>query len=270
MEKRGFPEFELVDDASSQVTDAGIKGVSSFLRAVCLPGLQELGYMIQDKVRYWRLNNVLRMLEKAKGRMSFDKDGLNLTANPRVGLSIINCSSEVDNDELQELWAGLFVSSCSVDGLDDSNMNFVDLLKRMSSVEARILDYACRHCKKVIFPNKLIVASDFVISFDELSKIAKTNDIYRLDSELDHMRSIEILVTASGFGDGGGFDASDNDLSANITPSALALHLYYKTHSTGSTPVEFWGKELIPSTVIESDENRGIADARVTGEEHGT
>lgn len=66
MEKRGFSEFELVDDASSQVTDAGIKGVSSFLRAVCLPGLQELGYMIQDKVRYWRLNNVLRMLEKSK------------------------------------------------------------------------------------------------------------------------------------------------------------------------------------------------------------
>ena len=183
--------------------------------------------------------------------MSFEENGLRLTANPRVGLSIINCSSEVDNDELQDLWAGLFISSCSDDGQDDSNMNFVDLIRRMSSVEARIIDYACRNCKKVIFPNKLIVADEFIVPFGVLEKIAQTDDVYRLDSELDHMRSIEILVNGSGFGDGGGFEVSDEELSANITPSALALNLFFKTHSIGVSPIEFWGADLIPSDLIE-------------------
>ena len=256
--------IEPIAEAGLQVTQASIDGVSAFLRAVCLPGLQELGYMIQDKVRYWRLNNVLRMLEKAKGRLSFEENGLRLTANPRVGLSIINCSSEVDNDELQNLWAGLFISSCSVDGQDDSNMNFVDLIRRMSSVEARIIDYACRNCKKVIFPNKLIIANEFIIPFGVLAEIAQTDDIYRLDSELDHMRSIEILENSSGFGNGGGFEVSDEELSANITPSALALNLFLKTHSIGLSPIEFWGKDLIPSELIEQSKGSNDIEAERT------
>lgn len=177
-------------EAAEQITKAAIEGVTSFLNIVFKPGLEELGYMFKDKVRLWRLNNIIKVIEKAKGRMSFDGQELNLYANPRVGLSIMECCSEVDNDELQEMWAGLFVSSCTSDGCDDSNMNFVDLLRRMSSVEARIIDYSCKNCKKQLYPNKLIAADDIIIPLEDLCKIAGTDNIYRLDSELDHMRSI--------------------------------------------------------------------------------
>lgn len=152
--------------------------------------------------------------------------------------------SAVDNDELQDLWAGLFASSCTPDGRDDSNMNFVDLLRRMSSVEARILDYACKHSKKYMYPSKLIVADALSVSFDLLVEITGINDIYRLDSELDHMRSIELLPQGSLIGGGGGFSADDEHLDADISPSALALNLYYKTHSTGVSPIDFWGDQL--------------------------
>ena len=242
---------EPIGETAQQVTKTTLDGVSSFLRAVFKPGLEELGFLLKDKVRRWRLNNILRMLEKARGRLCFDGQEINLCANPRVGLSIMEECSEVDNEELQELWAGLFVSSCTQDGRDDSNMNFVDLLRRMSSVEARIIEYACAHSKKILYPNKLIVADDFSITFKDLTTIAGTDDIYRLDSELDHMRSIELLV--SGAFSGGGFDVSDDALNADLTPSPLALNLYYKTHSTGISPIEFWGDSLIPSQ--ENNEN---------------
>ena len=200
--------------------------------------------MFRDNVRRWRLNNLLRVLEKAKGKLVFDGKQLNLTANARVGLSIMEECSAVDNDELQDLWAGLFATSCTPDGRDDSNMNFVDLLRRMSSVEARILDYACKHSKKYIYPSKLIVADALSVSFDLLVEITGINDIYRLDSELDHMRSIELLPQGSLIGGGGGFSADDEHLDADISPSALALNLYYKTHSTGVSPIDFWGDQL--------------------------
>jgi hypothetical protein len=222
-------------------------GVSSFLETVFKPGLEELGFLVKDKVRFWRLNNIMRMLEKAKGLMNFDGQDLNLCANPRVGLAIMEGCSEVDDDELQELWAGLFVSSCTPDGRDDSNLNFVDLIRHMSSVEARIIEYACKNSQKVICPNKLIVAKELIVSFDDLSKIAGTDDIYRLDSELDHMRSIELL--ASGVFFSGGFSSDDELLDANISPSALALNLYFKTHSTGKSPIEFWGESLVSTEV---------------------
>ena len=244
MEIKDILGIKPIGEANLETTKAAIKGVSSFLELVFKPGLEELGYFIKDEVRLWRLNNIIKMLEKAQGKMEFDGKDLNLTANARVGLSIMEGCSEVDNEELQDLWAGLFVSSCTPDGRDDSNMNFVDLLRRMSTVEARIIDYACNNCKKTLHPNKLITADHISVSFENLTRIAETDDIYRLDREMDHMRSIELLLSGN-FG-GGGFEASDS-LDADITPSPLALNLYYRTHSTGISPIVFWGDSLIPS-----------------------
>ena len=34
------------------------------------------------------------------------------------------------------------------------------------------------------------------------------------------------------------------DLTARITPSALALNLFYKTNSVNCTPKDFWGDQL--------------------------
>ena len=248
----GKDNFEINDifgikaygEMALKVTDASLEGAKAFLRAVCMPGLEELGYLIKDKVRYWRLCNILKMLEKAGGRMNFDGQELNLCANARVGISIMECCSEVDDDVLQDLWAGLFASSCTEDGRDDSNMNFVDLLRRMSSVEAKILDYACKNCQKQLYPNNLITASDITIPLVKLKEVTGTHDIYRLDSEMDHMRSIELL-SSSPF-NGGGFMADDETLDAHITPSPLALNLYYKTHCIGKSPIDFWGDNLVP------------------------
>lgn len=246
MEIKDILGIEPISQAGLEVTKATIKGVSSFLETVCKPGAEELGFLIKDKVRLWRLNNILRTLEKAKGKMYFDGQELNLTANARVGLAIMEGCSEVDDEELQNFWAGLFVSSCTPDGRDDSNMNFVDLLRRMSTVEARILDYACKNSIIYLYPNKLMMSKELNVTFDTLVQITGTNNIYRLDSELDHMRSIELLLQGDSFELGGGFSAFDNQLDANISPSSLALNLYYRTHSTGISPIEFWGNQLIP------------------------
>lgn len=105
-----------IAEAGQKVSDATVDGVSSFLKAVFKPGLEELGFLIHDRVRQWRLNNILRILDKAKGKMNFDGRELNLCANARVGLSIMESSSMVDDECLQDLWAGLFVSSCKPTG----------------------------------------------------------------------------------------------------------------------------------------------------------
>lgn len=259
MEIKDILGIEPIGEAGLEAVKASIKGVSSFLEVVFKPGLEELGFLIKDQVRLWRLKNILRTLEKAQGRFEFDGKEINLTANARVGISIMEGCSEVDNEELQNLWAGLFASSCTPDGRDDSNMNFVDLLRRMSSVEAKIIDYACRNCNKYIYPNQLIIAEDISVPFDTLVEITGTDDRYRLDSELDHMRSLELLLHGGLFvGSGGGFTASDNSLEANITPSSLALNLFFKTHSLGVSPKVFWGDKLIPRN--EDDDNQKQQD----------
>ena len=259
MEIKDLLGIEPIGQAGLEATKAAIRGVSSFLGIVFKPGFEELGYLLRDEVRLCRLNNILRVLEKAKGKLDFDGHEIHLTANARVGFSIMEECSAVDNEELQDLWAGLFVSSCTTNGRDDSNMNFVDLLRRMSTVEARILDYSCKHTKKYIYPNRLIMAGNLSVSFDTLVKITGTNDIYRLDRELDHMRSIELLPQGGSFEGGGGFSIGDDQLDADISPTPLALNLYFRTHSTGNSPIEFWGDQL-ESRTKEFDEEKLAAE----------
>jgi len=265
MEIKDVLGIKPLADAGLEVTKTTINGVSSFLEIVCKPCLQEFGHLLQDKVRGWRLNNIIRTMEKAKGRMDFDGQDLQLTTNARVGLSIMEECSNVDDDELQNLWAGLFVSSCTKDGRDDSNMNFVDLLKRMSSVEAKIINYACSNCTKKQHVHNLLTANTLTITLDELVKIAGTDDIYRLDNELDHMRSIQLLEYNSGFSVGEGVFSGEK-YEINITPSAIALSLYYKTHSTELSPIEFWKDGIEPDNDMEQIKKNGEFDNLLFGE----
>ena len=175
--------------------------------------------------------------------MEFVDGKLELKANPKVAIAVMESSSYEEDDTIQDMWAGLFASSCTEDGKDDSNIIFVDLIKRMSVVEARILKYACENCRKKIYPNGLIVGDELSISYDKLISITGINDLYRLDRELDHMSSLS-LFQRDAFGPSGGFIASDKSLNADISPSALALNLYYKCNSVNMSEIEFWKDSL--------------------------
>ncbi len=72
-----------------------------------------MGLLLRDQIRHWRLNNIFKILNKAKGKIDFQDDQLQIKAHPRVALSIIENGSLIDNDEVQNLWAGLFISSCT-------------------------------------------------------------------------------------------------------------------------------------------------------------
>lgn len=242
-----------VAEATKIAIEKSFNGLSAFMEAIFLPGLQELGYLMKDQVRQWRLNNALKIMDKARGRLSFADNELQLSANTRVGLSILEEGSLIDDDELQDMWAGLFASSCTNDGKDDSNIIFVDLLKRISVVEAKILKYGCENCKKLIFKNGLIVGKELIVTLDELKQITGIDDIYRLDRELDHMSSLS-LFSSQYLESNGGFTANDVELKAEITPSALALNLYFKTNALNATPDLFW-KDSLEEYIDDGDQN---------------
>lgn len=236
--------IEPVAEATKTIIDKSFNGLGVFLEKVFQPGLEEFGYLIKDKVRQWRLFNALKVMDKAKGRLGFENNELQILANARVGLSILDECSMIDDEELQDMWAGLFASSCTIDGMDDSNMIFVDLLKRISTVEARILKYGCVHCRKEIYPSGLIVPSETLeVSLEKLEEITGLTDVNRLDRELDHMTSLSLLLKGL-FTPSAGFRISRPDLTAIITPSALALNLFYKTNAINCTPRDFWGDQL--------------------------
>lgn len=218
-----------------------LEGIEVFLSLTCKPALGEIGLMIQDKVRYWRLNNTLRMLEKAKRKLDFQNDRFELKSHPRIGLSIIESSSLIDNDFVLELWAGLFASSCTLDGQDDENLIFVDILKSLTTAQAKIIQYAVENSRKVLHPNGLVTADGKLnVHADDLKKITGVNNIHRIDRELDSLNYMGLTPQLSG-----GFSNDGPDLIANICPTYLALSLYIRCQGSSDDPDIYWKDVLI-------------------------
>ena len=258
-----------IGDAANTTVEKSFQGIEGFLKSVCVPALDEVGLLLRDKVRHWRLNNILRILDKAKGKLQFENEELQIQAHPRVALAIIDNGSLNDNDEVQEMWAGLFASSCSKNGQEDENLIFVDLLKQLTVAEARILKYACESARKIIYKNGLITGDYLNLDCKSLMEISGVNEIHRLDRELDHLRSLELI--GSGLGSGG-FSADDEHLVADISPTPLALNLYVKSQGHNADPAFYWqgnmitreekDKEDAEKQRIEAEKQKAEAEAR--------
>jgi hypothetical protein len=230
----------------SKAVETGIEktflGVESFLKLVCVPALEEIGLLFKDQIRSWRISNIFRIMEKAKGKIICNDENLTIHANPRVALSIIENGSMTDSDDLQEMWAGLFASSCSNDGADDQNLIFVDLLKQLTSLQVAILNYGCTKCRKIEFKNELIQAEQVNLIVEELMNVIKNNDIHRIDRELDYLRSLELIGWGQGYG---GIDPDTDPLSADITPTALALNLFVRAQGHLGSVKSYWKNDVI-------------------------
>lgn len=238
----------MLDSSLMQVTDAAltkeaINESKKFLSLVFKPGVEEFGLLIKDQIRRWRLNNIISILKKAQGKLEWSGQYLQLTANARVGFSIFSEGSVVDDDELQNMWAGLFVSSCTKEGKDDSNLVFSNILRQLSSFEAKILKYACENSSKYISKNGLVIGDSLEISLAKIMEIGGVTDVAVIDSSFDHMVSLRLFN--NGLLGSGGFDVEDVSLTADIGPSTLALNLYYKIYApVGVSVIDFWGDEL--------------------------
>lgn len=239
-----------IGDAINTSVTKSFEGIEGFLKRVCAPALEEVGLLLRDQVRQWRLNNILQILQKAQGKMEFRDEQLQIKAHPRVALSIIDNGSLSDNEEVQELWAGLFVSACTKDGQDDENLIFVDLLKQLTVIEAKILKYSCLGARKVLHTNGLLTGDEYQVTCEELFDLTGIKDIHRLDRELDHLRSLELIGYDIG---SGGFSSTDDSLTADISPTALALNLYIKSQGFNDEPFKFWETGVITYQELESE-----------------
>ena len=250
-ENKGLDLFGIKPIASAidSTVKKSLEGIEGFLILTCKPALGEIGLMVQDKVRNWRLNNAIKMLEKAKGKLDFQNDNFELKSHPRIGLSIIENSSLIDNDFVLELWAGLFASSCTIDGQDDENLIFVDILKSLTTAQAKLIQYAVENSRKVVYPNGLVTTDGVLkVHVEELKRITGIDNIHRIDRELDSLNYMGLLPTLSS-----GFDPSGPDLIADICPTYLALSLYIRCQGSSLDPDIYWKDTLITEDELKKE-----------------
>lgn len=198
------------------VTKGGVDEISKFLEITCRPLLEELGLWARDRFKIWRYKNLYNTLSKAEGKVDY-QDGEIRMVSPRLAFTIAENASLEEEGDIQEMWAGLFVSAMSSDGKDDSNLIFTNLLKQLTAIQARMLKYAFDNSLKVLYDSGLITGCKFCITLDEAYTLFHVSDFNRIDRELDSLRSLGLID--------GGLDMKDKSLTVNLTLTSLGIYL---------------------------------------------
>jgi hypothetical protein len=220
-------------DAVDTAVTSSFDGAAEFLRRICPPAAEEFGDLLRDRVRMWRAINGAKIVQKTEAKLNSQLESDRKRAHPRIVAQIVEQGAWIEADDVQELWAGLLASSCTLDGKDDSNLIFVDLLSRLAVSQARILDYICENAEKTLAPaGWLVPAAPLELSVEELQRITKLSDVHRMDLELDHLGSLGLLGMGSGFG--------LHSRLASLQPSSLALQMYARCHGYSGNPISFY------------------------------
>lgn len=145
----------------SSTLEKGLEVVSGFLKTIIGKPAEEFGLMLADNVKLWRLNNQIRNLKKVqkiceKAKIKTKQVDL------KVLMPYLESVSLEENDELQNLWANLFVNYI------DSNKNlathvYPSILSQLSSDEVKLLKY---------FVNNLTLPIESERSFETWKKTA--------------------------------------------------------------------------------------------------
>lgn len=234
------------------VTKVSADGLVSFLGKICNPAAKEFGLLLQDKVKQWRTQNALSVVSIAKQKHEENQIDESYQVNPRLAFAVLQQGSWCSEDAICAMWGGLLASSCSPRGEDDGNLIFLNTLSQLTSLQVRVLNYACQSVTKKIMPPGLIdSASRLIVNMNQLFEIAGSDDLHRLDRELDHLRSLELLVIG----------IQSGTTLANLTPTAFALNFYVRCQGYVGSPLDFFG--LIPAPIEGTSEQHSEPPASI-------
>jgi hypothetical protein len=226
----GITSFGEALKANAETVKIGVETVVKYIDHICEPTAKQLGLMLGDQFGYWRQSRLVALNEKLKNKLAQRQEPLgDLHAPPRIIIKVFEEGSVVDDDEIQDMWAGLLASSCSKDGKDDSNLIFINILNLMTAPEARIINHACRKCIRGFGGMSRMSVG---VENKKLQEIARLFDASLLQCELDHLSSLGLIIFKHRQ------DPQEQDVF-EITPQDAALHLYTRCQGYSGSPLEF-------------------------------
>ena len=121
-------------------------------------------------------------------------------------------------------------------------------MAQLTGSEARLLRYVSEKANKFVTDAGWVWAEYLWMEGSELASVAGHSDFHRLDLELDHLRSLELI--AEGF--------NPQSTRANVTPSAMALHWYVRCQGSQLDPVQYFNlrqaaQPTQPNNAMDSD-----------------
>ena len=122
-----------------------------FFSSLLGEAVHEAGGILADRVRYVRLKNQIKILEKTNDLIN--SSGCQVkSVDLKVLVPLIETCSLEDNDDIQNKWASMLANLATLDSDSFFNRNCIEIFGRLSPDEIAILDYCYEEYIRVIGP----------------------------------------------------------------------------------------------------------------------
>ena len=200
-----------------------------FLYRLCQSGAEEVLQLTSGVLDSDRAEALARIAILAENMLASEPDVDRMRAHPKLVARILSEGSWTADDLIMQLWAGLLVSSCSLEAPDDSNSILVDLLIQVTPIQAKILTHACELVLASAPCGEGSPSGSVILKPEEMIQITGVFDHYRNATDLAYLFNLGLIQNVFDF-------TSYHDVEQfDITPTGLGLELYKHCHGRRGT-----------------------------------
>jgi len=161
--------------------------------------------IFEDKLKYLRWERQVRLMQRAHDFLSSEGFDQPTRAIPlKFAVPLLEAASLEDDDYLQDLWAKLIVNSAIETSGVMINRTFIDILERLSPMEAKILDvvyaipYDDMHHRGVDTRNLPESAKSFPEKSAKIERVEPTDEVKLSLANLDRLGCISVSRSMGG------------------------------------------------------------------------
>lgn len=232
---------------------------SAFVDRICPSISEDVKVLFRDRLSTVRVGNALEIALKAESLLTSKPDADSKRAHPKLVLRVLEDGSWADEEMIQQLWAGILVSSCSEDGEDESNLELIELFSQLAPDHVKIWAGACERAKVIVPEAGPIFTEPVYFTMDELATITgMQHQYYRIETDIGHLTVFGLLKAKPKS------STYTSSSEAEATPTLLGLEMYARGHGHRGGLEEFYLQvhSRASQTVLKTDArvSRSVAD----------
>jgi hypothetical protein len=194
----------------------------ALFRRICPAVTDQVKRLLNTELSNVRVANSVEIALKAEKLLAHEPNADKMFAHPDVILRILESGSWIDVDWMQQLWAGLLATSCTVEGQDDSNLVYIDLLSLLAPIHARILSVACAKAMSVMATSDAPTPHLIASSAEEMARLTGSTNLMKVHRSIAELSDLGLLEKST--------RASLHSLSTatRTRPTHLGLEMYVR------------------------------------------
>jgi hypothetical protein len=194
-----------------------------FLCRLCQSGAEEAILLLGGHLDAARTECVFEIALGAEKLLATESNADKMRADSKLVAHILREGSWAHSVQQKQLWIGLFVNSCAVEGWDDSNLAFAETLINITPAQATIFIEGCNRALESMRETDTAPPHRIVLSPHDISELTHMYDLTRVATDVAYLYNLGVIDKLYDFTS---YVETEN---FDITPSSVGIDLFRRS-----------------------------------------